>query len=81
MTEKQFFTSKWKPFEIMTVYIKELDRNLECYLLGIDFENRIMEVRPFDDDMCEYGIYEDDIYKVPIDITKRGKDKSKLRIV
>ena len=76
MTEKQFFASKWKPFEIMNTFIKELDRNCECYLVGIEFEDKIMKLRPLDTE-----IYEDGIYEVPINVINRGNDKSKLRIV
>ena len=68
MTEKQFFASKWKPFEIMRVFIKELDRDCECYLVGVDFEDKIMRLRPLDTE-----IYEDDIYEVKIDVIQRGK--------
>jgi len=76
MTEKQFLTSKWKPFETITIYLKELDRNCECYLIGIEFEDKIMKIRPFDTE-----IYEDDIYEVPINVITRGKDKTKMRII
>jgi hypothetical protein len=76
MTEKQFHASKWKPFEIMTVYIEDLGRNCECYLIGVEFEDKIMKLRPLDNEM-----YEDDVYEVPIKIITRGKDKSKLRII
>jgi len=76
MIEKQFFAKKWKAFEIMTVYIKELDRNCECYLVGVEFENKIMKLRPLDVEM-----YEDGIYEVPIRVITRGKEKLKLRIV
>lgn len=76
MTDKQFWQSKWKPFEVMNVYLKEFDRNCECILVGIDFEDKVMKLRPID-----VEIYEDDIFEAPIKITTRGKDKSKLRIV
>lgn len=76
MTEQQFFRSKWKPFEVMSLYIKDLNRFCECYLIGIDFEERTMKVRPLDAEM-----YEDDIYEVSIDIVSRGSDPSKLKIV
>ena len=73
MTEKQFFQSKWKPFEIMTVFIKELDRECECYLIGIEFEDKIMKLRPTDPE-----VWEDDIYEVKIDVITRGKTKPKM---
>jgi hypothetical protein len=76
MTERQFFASKWKPFEIMTVYIKQLDRNCECYLIGIEFEDKIMKLRPLDVEM-----YENEIYEVPIEVIKRGNEETKLKIV
>ena len=74
MTEKQFFASKWKPFEVMTLFIKELNRNYECYLVGIEFEDKIMKVRPIDTEL-----YEDGIYEVPINIVSRGS--SKMRVI
>ena len=69
MTEKQFWASKWKPFEKMTVFIKEHDRNCECYLVGIDFEERKMKLRILDSD-----IYTDQIIECYIDITTRGSE-------
>lgn len=74
MTEKQFHASKWKPFEPMTVYVKELDRYCECYLVGIEFEDKIMKIRPFDLDA-----WEDRIYEIPINVISRAK--LKLNIV
>lgn len=76
MTENQFHKSKWKPFEVMTVYLKEFDRFCECYLIGIEFEDKIMKLRPLDTDT-----YQDDIFEAPIEIIKRGKDKSILHII
>jgi len=73
MTEKQFFASKWKPFEIMTVFIKELDRECECYLIGIEFEDKIMKLRPLDGE-----IWEDGVYEVKISVITRGKIKPKM---
>jgi hypothetical protein len=67
MTEKQFWASKWKPFEKMTVFIEQHDRNCECYLVGIDFEERKMKLRILDSD-----IYDDQIIEYPIDIITRG---------
>jgi len=76
MTDKQFFASKWKPFEVMTVFIKELNRNCECYLVGIEFEDKIMKLRPLDTDT-----YEDGIYEVKINIIKRGKSEPTMRVL
>lgn len=76
MTEKQFFASKWKPFEIMTVFIKELDRKCECYLIGIEFEDKIMKLRPLDGE-----IWEDGVYEVKINIITRGKIKPKMWVL
>lgn len=75
MTEKQFFASKWKPFEILNVYVKEFERNCECYLVAIDFEEKLMKIRPLDANIWENGIY-----VVPINIIDR-KPKNGLRIV
>jgi len=75
MTEKQFFASKYKPFEVLNVYIKDLGRYSECYLIGVEFENQIMKVRPLDTE-----IHEDGIYDVKIDVIKRGKIKP-MRII
>lgn len=76
MTEKQFFASKWKPFEVMTVFIKEIGRDCECYLIGVEFEDRIMKLRTLDTER-----YEDGIYEVKIDIIKRGENKPKMKIL
>ena len=76
MTEKQFFASKWKPFETMTVFVKEIGRDCECYLIGVEFEDRIMKIRPLDTEL-----YEDGIYEVEIDIIKRGENKPKMKIL
>ena len=76
MTEKQFFASKWKPFEIMTVFIKEIGRDCECYLIGIEFEDRIMKLRPLDTEL-----YEDGIYEVKIDVVNRGESKPMMRVL
>lgn len=76
MTEQQFFASKWKPFEIMKVFIPELDRYCECYLIGIDFEEKTMKLRPLDTD-----VYEDDIYDIKIDVVSRGAGMSKMRVL
>ena len=75
MTDKQFFASKWKPFEVMTLYIKDLNQYCECYLIGIEFEDKTMKVRPIDGE-----VWDDKIYNVKIDIITRGKDKSILYI-
>jgi hypothetical protein len=75
MTEKQFFASKWKPFEIMRIFIKDLGCECECMLIGIDFEEKIMKLRP-----CDPEIWEDGIYEIPINITERGKIK-KMHII
>jgi len=74
MTEKQFLASKYKPFEIMTVFIKELNRNCECILVGINFEKRIFKLRPIDIEM-----WNDGLYKVKIDVISRGS--AKLRVI
>ena len=75
MTEKQFWASKWKPFEKMTVFIKKYNRNCECYLVGIDFEERKMKLRILDSD-----IFEDQIIEVPIKIIMRGSEpKMKIK--
>jgi hypothetical protein len=68
MTENQFFRSKWKPFEVMTVFVKELNRFCECFLIGVEFEDKIMKLRPLDPD-----VWEDEIYEVSIDTITRGK--------
>lgn len=75
MTDKQFLATKWKPFETVTVFLKEFNRFCMCYVVGIDFEERIMKVRPLD-----VELYEDDIYDAPINIITRG-EISKLKIV
>ena len=76
MTEQQFFSSKWKPFEVMTIFIKEIGRDCQCYLVGIDFEDKIMKLRPLDTE-----IYEDGIYEVKIDVIKRGKHHTSMRVL
>lgn len=75
MTEKQFFASKWKPFEVMTVFIKQLNTNCECILVGIDFEERTMKVRPID-----IYSYQEGVYEVKINIVSRGKVK-KMKVL
>jgi hypothetical protein len=76
MTEKQFFASKWKPFEVMNVFIKSLDRDVRCYLVGVNFETRTMKLRPIDSE-----IYYDHIFKAKIDIIGRGEGNVKMRIL
>ena len=68
MTEKQFFACKLKPFEVMNVFIPSLERHCDCYLIGIEFEDRIMKLRPLD-----IETWEDDIFEVKIDVINRGK--------
>jgi hypothetical protein len=52
----------------MTIFIA--DRDCECILIGIDFEDKIMKLRPLDPEF-----WEDDIYEVKIDVIARGESK------
>ena len=76
MTEKQFFASKWKPFEVMTVYVKDLDRDCRCILIGVEFEDKIMKLRPLDTE-----IWQDEIFEAPIKVTTRGEARQGLKII
>ena len=42
----------------MTVFIKDFDKNCECYLIGVEFEDKIMKVRPLDTEMWEDEVFE-----------------------
>jgi hypothetical protein len=57
----------------MTVFIKDLDKNCECYLIGIEFEDKIMKVRPLDTE-----IWEDEVFEISIDVVTRGDLRMKV---
>jgi hypothetical protein len=76
MTEQQFNQTKWKPFEIVSVYVKEYNRDCSFVLIGIDFVERKMTCKIADPDIWEDGIFEFDIKLIT-----RGVPKRKLKIV
>lgn len=46
MKDQSFLQSKWRPFEVIHVYVPDLERFVDCIVVGIDFEDRIFNVRP-----------------------------------
>ncbi|MGV6816148.1 MAG: hypothetical protein ACWA44_02625 [Thiotrichales bacterium] len=75
MSDKSFLQSKWKPFEIVTVYAPTLNRFVECIIVGIDFEDRTFNVRPLD-----VSMYEDEMITLHMSVINRG-GAPKLRVV
>lgn len=76
MTERQFMQTKWKPFEIVSVYVKEYQRDCSFVLLAIDFEERKMRCK-----IAEPDIWDDGIFDFHFKIINRGVPKRELKIV
>ena len=76
MTERQFMQTKWKPFEIVSVYVKEHNRDCSFVLLAIDFYERKMTCK-----IAEPDIWDDGIFEFDIKLISRGIPKRDLKIV
>ena len=71
MTEDEFLKKRFKPFEIM-IYKSEHLEEVECILLGIDFEERLFRLIPISE-----GHFEEDEFWANCDHCKRPFHKLK----
>ena len=76
MTERQFMQTKWKPFELVSIYVKEYKRDCSFILESIDFVERKMKCR-----IAEPDIWDDGVFEFDIKIITRGIPKRDLKIV
>lgn len=77
MKDQSFLKSKWRPFEVIHVYVPDLERFVDCIVVGMDFEDRTFTVRPLD-----VSMYEDGLYTLHMSLIKRGgQPRLKVRYI
>lgn len=76
MTQNQFIHYTYRHSEIIIYHQKHPETDIECMLIGIDFDNGLFHLVPIDQ---EY--YEDRSYWMPYTSCDKLLKKPKMRIV
>lgn len=76
MTQEQFSKYKFQHSEVIIYHQRHPEADIEMMLVGIDFDNNMLRLVPFDT-----LYYEDEARWFPIDRCDKPKRKPKLEIV
>ena len=76
MTQNQFATYHYRHSEVMIWHTKHPDHDIECMLIGVDFEGEMFRLVPLDLDW-----YEDKAYWVHFKYVDKKRGKPKMEII
>lgn len=76
MTQNQFTTYHYRHSEVMIWHTKHPDHDIECMLVGVDFEGEMFRLVPLDLDW-----YEDKEYWVNFKYVDKKRGKPKIGII
>lgn len=76
MTQEQFAKYKFQHSEIIIYHQRHPEVDIEMMLIGIDFDNNMLKLSPFD-----LLYYEDNAQWFPIDRCDKPKRKTEMKIV
>lgn len=76
MTQNQFATYQYRHSEVMIWHTKHPDHDIECMLVGVDFEGEMFRLVPLDLDW-----YEDKEYWVHFKYVDKKRRKPKMEII
>lgn len=76
MTDNQFTTYAYRHSEIIIYHQKHPEVDIECMLIGVDFDNGLFHMVPIDED-----IYEDKSYWMPYKSCDKQLRKPKMKII
>lgn len=75
MTRNQFVTYSYRHSEIIVYHQKHPEVDIECMLIGVDFDNDLFHLVPLDQ------LYEDRSYWLPYTSCDKQFKKPKMKIV
>lgn len=76
MTQDQFAKYTYRHSEIIIYHQKHPEVDIECMLIGIDFDNGMFHIYPVDQDY-----YEDKSYWMPFQSCDKKRVKPKMKVV
>lgn len=76
MTENQFTTYAFRHSEIIILHQKHPEVDIECMLIGVDFDHDLFHLVPIDQE-----IYEDKSYWIPYKSCDKQFKKPKMKII
>ena len=76
MTDNQFATYSFRHSEIIVFHSLHPEADVECMLLGVDFEHGMFHLVPFDD-----WLYEDRSFWVPYKFCDKQYKKPKMKVI
>ena len=75
MTRNQFVNYAYRHSEIIIYHQKHPEEDIECMLIGVDFDNELFHLVPFDQ-----NYYEDISYWLPYTSCDKQFKKPKMKI-
>ena len=76
MTRNQFVNYSYRHSEIIVYHQKHPEEDIECMLIGVDFDNELFHLVPID----QY-LYEDKSYWLPYTSCDKFRKKPKMEII
>ena len=76
MTQNQFANYHYRHSEVMLWHTKHPDCDVECMLIGVDFEGEMFHLVPIDQEW-----YEDRDYWVPYKFGDKPRRKPKMKVI
>lgn len=76
MTDNQFSTYSFRHSEIIVYHQQHPDEDVECMLIGVNFDHGLFHLVPFDQE-----IYEDISFWIPYKFCDKKHKKPKMKII
>lgn len=76
MTRNQFVNYSYRHSEVIVYHQKHPEVDVECMLIGVDFDHELFHLVPIDQ-----GLYEDCSYWLPYTSCDKVRRKPKMKII